>query len=631
MPPQRRSALLLALLVTGLAGGVLVEPVAAAPVITVRGRPRLNVETRRTARGFLVAGQVIDQDRQEPLARRPLELLVDGVVPLAARGLVTDGEGRFSLTLALPFGQHRIDVRFAGGGPGAYAPAARELELDVAKDRLDLTLEGPSRLRLGPGGDDEATFVVSASAYGVPRAVTVTLQTAPSGGRPSRPLATADTGVHGRAELTLPVRQLGGAGTLRLVARFAGDEQWNPVDAELALDLLAITRLDVRVSHRELTADGRATVMARALDLQELTVQPPAPNGVAAFKQAPRGTFPVAGGTVTLRAQGRPLASALTDASGAARLTLSAEDFSPGVARLTVELNPAEAWRRPARSREFGVVILAPRPVPIGYLVGPPLLTLLVMSAWSLRGRASGWLQRRAPRRPPEEKRLRGGLVPGPVTARTGGAQGRGRVRDRLGLTGWVIDADTGEAVAEAEVRLESVTAAAAAAGAGAVATPPLARTMAGPGGRYDLGQGTPGSYHLVARAPGYVAERVTVELPHAGELDDARLLLVPVRSRVREIYRRVAVRLLPRRELWGYWTARELGQHVQHQTPPAHPPLVPLGQLFEHVYYGQGPAEESVIREAEQLSSHLESALAPQAGAEASPTDDDAGDPGTP
>jgi hypothetical protein len=123
--------------------------------------------------------------------------------------------------------------------------------------------------------------------------------------------------------------------------------------------------------------------------------------------------------------------------------------------------------------------------------------------------------------------------------------------------------------------------------------------------GRFATGLLPGGEAQVEVSADAFLPEAFVARLPHVGELRDVRVELVPVRHRVMEIYRDVALRVLPERDLWGFWTPRELLRFVKKRQEARQPPLAPLTELFEEVYYaGRGARVEHVMRATELAGS---------------------------
>jgi hypothetical protein len=96
----------------------------------------------------------------------------------------------------------------------------------------------------------------------------------------------------------------------------------------------------------------------------------------------------------------------------------------------------------------------------------------------------------------------------------------------------------------------------------------------------------------------GYVTESFAVTIPHRGELRDARVDLLPVRERIFQLYREVAEPLLPRPDLWGVWTPRQIFDHVRKNHPAR--ALSGLTDYVEEKYFSARLPAESELPEAE-------------------------------
>ncbi len=122
--------------------------------------------------------------------------------------------------------------------------------------------------------------------------------------------------------------------------------------------------------------------------------------------------------------------------------------------------------------------------------------------------------------------------------------------------------------------------------------------TVSGPDGRFAFEALPVGEWTAVVRAAGHVSERFSVTIPHRGELRGARIDLVPVRERAFAIYRSAAQPLLPRPELWGIWSPRQIVDHVRARRSP--PALAALTAQIEEVYFSGRLPDESILPQVE-------------------------------
>jgi hypothetical protein len=107
------------------------------------------------------------------------------------------------------------------------------------------------------------------------------------------------------------------------------------------------------------------------------------------------------------------------------------------------------------------------------------------------------------------------------------------------------------------------------------------------------------GAWKLTVSAPGHLPESVRILVPHRGELRKLRVSLVAIRERVFELYRRAAEPLLPKPDLWGIWTPRQVVDHVRRARRS--PALSSLTDLVEEVYFSPRPPVDYAILETEE------------------------------
>ena len=159
-----------------------------------------------------------------------------------------------------------------------------------------------------------------------------------------------------------------------------------------------------------------------------------------------------------------------------------------------------------------------------------------------------------------------------------------------------MADAITGRPVAEARVDLHIEQS------SGGEAGPPAARAaVTDARGRFTFEELPPGAHRARVSGAGYVSEHFSLSIPHRGELRDARIDLLPVRERIFTLYREAAAPLLPRVELWGVWTPRQIVDHVRGARPA--PALASLTDYVEEKYFsGRTPDEDEIPTAAERV-----------------------------
>jgi hypothetical protein len=165
------------------------------------------------------------------------------------------------------------------------------------------------------------------------------------------------------------------------------------------------------------------------------------------------------------------------------------------------------------------------------------------------------------------------------------------------GFSGVVRDAVTGRALGGARVWLE-------------LDGMPAQELCTDEGGRFEIDGLAAGTWRAGAAMSGYVSERFSVTVPHRGEMRDARIDLLPVREAVFQLYRRVVWGLLPRSEVWGVWTPREILDHVRKRRPGG--ALGALTDFVEEAYFSARTPEEDALVEARRRADAARAEVAP-------------------
>jgi hypothetical protein len=120
------------------------------------------------------------------------------------------------------------------------------------------------------------------------------------------------------------------------------------------------------------------------------------------------------------------------------------------------------------------------------------------------------------------------------------------------------------------------------------------------------------GKPFLSVTAVGFVSEEVRIETPHRGKYRDVTLAMLPVREKVLEIFREVAMEVLPEAKHWGTWTPREIRRYAREKKYHVKGPIGELVLLFESVYFAGVIGDEALIAKATELSNEAKKAMEP-------------------
>lgn len=531
----------------------------AAPTVQVRARTAITLDPiKRVIGGITVSGQVTDLASPEPIANATVELRLDGAVYYAR----TDDEGRFEIeNIAADEGRHDVSVKVSA--TDQYDASVERLPgFDVRDEPLQLDLSAQLI------GKDLVRLVLRASSAGGPAQIRAALWVGDLADPELRRLGDLVTDARGRATLEITRASIGNFGQKRAEARFAGDQTYDPANASTTFTIQAGAELTFAVDDADIAFEDVLRARGTARD--------------------ERGE-PLSGQRVSLIANGRAVAEATTKESGAWAMSVEASELGDGENQVYAELSPSASWIEAARSKLVVVRIGEQRPVPLGATLAAFGATCVALLAFiGLRTRPwERWLARirrqepEAPARDERAKRRPTGLAP----ARPSLVSTLRRAAD-FGFTGVVTDAVTGRPIGGAEVRLE---------GSG-----DHRREITGGGGGFAHESLAPGEWRARVAAGGYVSEQFAVLVPHRGELRNARVTLLAVREKIFDLYGQVAAPLLPRPELWGVWTPRQIVDHVRRNRPA--PALSRLTDYVEEVYFSQRTPGEDALEDARQV-----------------------------
>ena len=562
----RRLAALAGLL--GAAAGLHLAPAAAAPVVAIRARTDVVLEPiRREEGGIIVRGIVRERGSGAPVPYAEVNVILDG----QPAGFTADEDGRFAAFFPTERGrQHRLAVQFEGNRQ--YDPAGLEIaRLDVSKRPLTMTVSAPGEHQRAGGPLSIRVFTQDELS---PASVPVTIHVGPQdrAGTGAAPhVIEARTGEDGSAAVAIPPEVLGGPGPVRIEARFGGSDVFDEARSHATVLVRSATTLALSLESGSIRFEGRVRGRGQLLD--------------------DRGTG-ISGATVALVVEDergpRSLDEALTGEDGRFELEAGASELGTGAHRVQAVFDPIERWLDPSRSEVARLVVEEKRPVPVGYSLAAFAATAASILVFvGLRTRPwRRWMERLRAGSPGggpgAATEARGDAPPrtGLAPARPGLVSTLRRAHDH-GFSGVVADAMTGRPLAGAAVVVRPT-------GEGERAI----QTDAA--GRFELEDLPAGTLAAEVACPGYVTERFPLPVPHRGELREARVDLLPVRERIFTMYREAAEPLLPRPELWGVWTPRQIVDHVRELRPAG--ALSALTDYVEEKYFSiRVPGEEEI------------------------------------
>jgi hypothetical protein len=523
------------------------------PVVAIRARTAVTLDpVERQPDGVRVSGRVHERGSLEPVRYAPVTVAFDDQTQTAVSAM----DGRFTMFFATRGGRHQLRVNFPGDRD-KYEPSDLAVpDFDVSKRPIRVEVRGPET-HSRQGGPLPLTIFAQNDVD--PVAVPVDVHYGPADADELPKVASATTDLRGAAELAIPADRLGAPGAKRVEVRFAGNDAYDGARGQTIVQLRSATALRFELESRSVAVDGRLRGRGVLVDDagQGLPGQP-----IQLSVEGP--SDPAA----TTPPEVHAVDDAVTAADGSFSLEVGAGELGPGSYRVQAVFEPSVPHLDGKRSPPVQVVIAARRPVPLGYSLAAAALTagcllafvLLRRRPWTRWARTlRGETAAAAP--PAADAPPHTGLA----LARPGLAATLRRPHDH-GFSGVVADAVDGKPIAGARVAIS------APGGATAVAE-------SDDDGRFALEDLPPGQLAAEVSCRGYVREHFTLTIPHRGELRDARVDLLPVRERIFALYRGAAEPLLPRPELWGVWTPRQIVDHVRAQRPAG-----ALGALTDYV-----------------------------------------------
>jgi hypothetical protein len=439
--------------------------------------------------------------------------------------------------------------------------------VDISKQSVDLTVQA-SDVAYSKRTVEVEVHATAAQA-GV--AITADLYLGPSKGE-LRHAGRVTTDDSGRGTINLDRDLLGEPGRKTIQARFLGNRAFNPAEAQADFLLATDTAITFSLADDAIAFESKVTGTGRVTD------------------KSGRG---LAGAPVAMMVGARRVAQTLTSEHGEFRLRVSGSEIGAGTFNIQAVFEPNKPWHRTSRSELAQVQIAQPQPVPVAYTLAAFGATALAMMAFlGLRAKPwQGWLARLQRREseagardqdPAEPPRITHGLSP----ARPSLVSTLRRPHE-LDFSGSVRDAVTSRALSDCQVALDHAQAG-------------LRSVITDDSGHFAFDELEPGEWQARVSARGYVTESFAIGIPHRGELRGARIDLLPVREQIFLLYRDVAQPLLPKRELWGIWTPRQIFDHVRDYKPAS--ALSDVTDFVEETYFSARTPEESILGEARAL-----------------------------
>lgn len=550
--------------------GVALAADATPPVVTIRARTAVTLDpVQRQEGGVRVSGLVHERGSLEPVPYAPVTISLDDQVQSAT----TESDGRFTMFFPTIGGRHRLQISFRGDD--RFDPADVAIpDFDVTKRPIRVEVRGPENHSRQHGPLPLSIFAQNDVD---PVAVHVDIHYGPADADELPKLGTVFTDVRGSAEYALPAARLGPPGAKRIEVRFAGDDAYDGARGQTTLLLRSATTLTFELESRSIGFEGRLRGLGVLKDDHGQGV------GGQPISLSVDGPTASPGDTAQARQETRAVDDAVTAADGSFSLEAGASELGPGTFRAQAVFDSTVPHLDSKRSTPVQVVIAERRPVPVGYSLAAFALTAGALVAFVVLRRRpwTHWM-----------KTLRGDTAAaappaadapphtGLALARPGLAATLRRPHD-FGFAGLVADAVSGSPIAGARLEVS------------APGGEPLV-AESDEAGRFGLEELPAGLLRAEVTCPGYVREQFALSIPHRGELRDARVDLLPVRERIFALYRGAAEPLLPRPELWGVWTPRQIVDHVR-----AARHVGALGALTDYVeekyFSARTPDEEEI------------------------------------
>jgi hypothetical protein len=527
-----------------LACMVAVGTASAAPEVDIKAQSLLQLgEVKKIAfNRARISGNFVDRLTSTGIADARISITVGKTSVVA----VTGSTGEFSVDIDVDAGELAVGLYFAGSD--SIDPTSAETVTDPERSPTTLRMTATPTAN---GAD--VSFTTTEGPDRLPVVLTAIVATK------TLPLGVTTTG----DIFPLTRTAVGGPGAITLKATFAGDEQRQPATAELGLELRVgtVTTLQINgaVQSHDAAFEDSLTASGTVVDDDRR---------------------PVSSASLAIYAAEKRIDQATTDSQGRFAIDFEAKLLGQGQTGITARVERNAAMDG-STSQPVIVAVAAPQPVPVRH-------TMLAFVATAIAAIIFFALRRRrspSAKVTPAESQQPAVNPQGGVTLAKPGFTSTLRRPWDVTLSGQVRDAWRMRTLPFATITLT-------------LGTEQLA-TQSNAEGRFSFEELPPGAWQVQITAAGHIAESVTATIPHRGELRGIAIDLVPVRERVFYLYRRAAEPLLPKPQLWGVWSPRQIFDHVRTRRSTA--ALSALTDFVEEVYFSSRIADESILPLASQ------------------------------
>ncbi len=545
--------------------GVFATPVFSAPTVLVRDRVDIQLEPiRRQKQAAVIAGTIVERSTGKGVFDEYLIIQIDDEVVRVR----TTSVGKFSYTSSIPDGSHVLNINFEG--TDTLDPASLFIaSFDFSKNPILVALSHPSETK---DTNDSFDVTVTTSSLGAPASVPVSLHLGPQD-VPLPLVATQTCDPRGQCQFSIPRSFYQESGRYQIEARFQGDRDYDSGFARGTINVVASSNLSLHSSQTEVKF-GETLKLSGTLK-----------NGL---------DIAIPGAVVAIEMNAQHISDTKTDENGNFSLHLNTEEMGSGTSTLQAVFRPNESWQSSGRSSPLTITIGQRTPIPIVYTFLAFAATALALLSF-VAVRTKPWEKYLNRKKPAKEESKERATTPANAAPVAGGVSFS---RPKLGsalrrsayynISGVVQSAMTKEGIAGAQLQVGS------------------AGFSTGDQGLFSSCDFQEGEAVVLVTAHGYIRESFSVTLPHRGEFHSTTIELLPVREKIFEMYKRAVSPLLPKSDLWGIWTPRQILEyaHLYAESPA----LCDLTDFVEESFFSQRTPTEATLEVAKSKIQALKS-----------------------